>query len=117
MSRSAGILGENIAVSYLTKKGYKILDRNFQTKFGEIDIIATERECIVFVEVKMRSSDVFGIPASAVTWEKLNKIIISAEFYLKVNKKSDLTWRIDVVEIILPKNMSPIVRHLENVTM
>ena len=67
MSRSLGQQGEQIAVQYLKAHGYKILERNYRCRVGEVDIIAEDQGDLVFVEVKARSSKVFGNPAEAVT--------------------------------------------------
>ena len=73
-SKNIGDMGEKKAVKFLKKKGYRILETNFKTKFGEIDIIAKKEGCICFVEVKTRSSDNFGEPREAVNFYKQQKI-------------------------------------------
>ena len=72
-SKSIGDMGERRAVKFLKKKGYKILETNFKTNFGEIDIIARKGDYICFVEVKTRSSDNFGEPREAVNFHKQKK--------------------------------------------
>ena len=73
-NRKVGETGEQIAVDYLIKNGFTILNRNFRSgRFGEIDIIAEEDSCICFIEVKTRTSDTFGAPSEAVDHKKMQK--------------------------------------------
>jgi putative endonuclease len=65
-----GSKGEDLAVRFLEKKGYRILSRNFRTPVGEIDVIAEDRNTLVFIEVKTRTDDSFGHPFEAVTFRK-----------------------------------------------
>ncbi len=108
---SLGDWGEKIAVNYLMKQGYQILDRNYKTKLGELDIVAKEGDIIVFVEVKTRSSRSFGLPQEAVNFKKQNKIMRMAMQYLQNRDLKD-TWRIDVVGIVMSKN-----RRVENIDL
>ena len=97
--REFGQAGESLAVRYLKKNGYKILEQNYRTKLGEIDIIAKDRDTIVFVEVKARRSGRFGNPKYAVTLKKQRKISMVALYYLKAVKQNDAKARFDVVAI------------------
>lgn len=97
--KTLGHKGEDIAASYLKKKGYKILHRNYKTPLGEADIIAKEKNIIVFIEVKARSSDAFGQPFEAVNYRKQEKLKKIALYYLKHNK-IELPVRFDVISII-----------------
>lgn len=94
-----GEKGEFIAERHLKKKGYKILERNYRTKLGEIDIIAKEKKTIVFVEVKTRRSWQFGNPKGSVTPAKQRKISMVALQYLKTIDRSNTKARFDVVAI------------------
>lgn len=85
-TRIIGAKGEDIASSYLTSKGYRIIDRNFQTKLGELDIIAEKGEFIIFIEVKYRSNLSFGYPYEAVNSHKLFKLQKMVEVYMVTNK-------------------------------
>lgn len=97
-----GDLGEKIATNFMLKSGYKIIDKNFKCKIGEIDIIALDKNNIVFVEVKTRTSTKYGIPSDAVNLFKQNKIINVAKFYLSLNNKFiNLSARFDVIEVFL----------------
>lgn len=115
-TRSQGNLGEDRAAEFLISKGLSILDRNFRSKFGEIDIIAKDKGCIVFVEVKMRSSSLFGTPKEAITSQKIQKIILAASFYLKSINNENAQYRIDAVEVD-KRGDEMTLRHIENVTM
>ena len=94
-----GRRAEDFAVKLLEGKGYKIIDRNFRSRFGEIDIVATEGTTLVFVEVKARWSNKFGSPEEAVTPSKLWKIRKTAEYYALINSKTNQKMRIDVVAL------------------
>jgi len=103
-----GEKGESIAVRYLKKKGYKILEKNYRTKLGEIDIIAKDKDTLVFVEVKSRRSWQFGNPKAAVTPAKQRKISKVALYYLKTNDRSNAKARFDVVTITATRDKSQI---------
>lgn len=94
----SGSAGEKYACKMLTKKGYKILSRNFQTRFGEIDIVCRDNDYIVFVEVKTRSQQYVGSGREAVNYSKQSKIIKAAVQYLQQNPL-ELQPRFDVVEV------------------
>jgi len=96
-----GKKGEDIAVKYLKKKGYEILDKNYKTSIGEIDIIAKDKDIIVFIEVKTRITKRFGEPFESITKEKKYRIFKIALFYLTKNKNlSHLQIRFDVISIL-----------------
>ena len=99
-TKSTGINeGEKLAGEYLKKTGYKIICRNYKTKMGEIDIIAMDKNVLVFVEVKQRKSAHFGAPREFVGYEKQRKIKNTAKLYILKNKYTgDL--RFDVVEVL-----------------
>ncbi len=94
-----GKLGEGKAEKYLKKKGYKILERNYKNKIGEVDLIAQDGEYLVFIEVKTRSSEKYGMPSEAVNREKQRKYGLLAKSYLSFNDKLDSPVRFDVIEI------------------
>lgn len=112
-----GKQGEDFAASYLIHKGYTILKRNFRVRYGEIDIIATQHNTLVFVEVKTRSNDYFGQPEEAISQKKIREIIKTSQIYKEsIHNVPDLE-RIDVIAIIMNHNgkMTQI-NHIENVT-
>lgn len=98
--RNFGSIGEKIAADYLINNGFTILDKNYRSgRFGEIDIIAAENEYICFVEVKTRTSSLFGTPIEAVGYEKRKKIKALAWTYIKHKNLGERNMRFDIVEI------------------
>lgn len=97
-NKITGQCGEDAAAQLLKKKGIKVIERNYKNKIGEIDIIARDKENLVFVEVKTRSSEKFGTPAEAVTYYKKQKIVNTARVYLMKNP-TDLNIRFDIIEV------------------
>ena len=95
---------ESLAVRYLKKNGYKIIEHNYRNKIGEIDIIAKEKGTLVFVEVKARKTHVFGNPKWAVTPKKQRKISMVALYYLKATKQTHVKARFDVVALSSAKD-------------
>ena len=110
-----GGFGEEVAAKYLKSRGYSIMERNFRTPFGEIDIIAERDGCVVFLEVKTRISDHFGPPLEAITWAKKRKIIQNCQYYLKCKK---ILWgpcRIDAMGIKLDGDRRvELIRYVKN---
>ena len=102
-TRSFGEQGEEYAVELLKKKGYKIIERNFRTKFGEVDIVARLGDRLVFVEVKTRWSKKFGLPEEAVTPRKLAKIRRVAQYFLLSHPRLPQKAQIEVVAIEVNK--------------
>lgn len=100
-NKEIGKIGENIAAQYLEKRGYQIIERNFQCKIGEIDIITKDKDEIVFVEVKSRKVLSYGKPADAVNSIKKKHIYRAAQYYLLIHNQLDTYTRIDVIEVYL----------------
>jgi len=98
-TKDFGNYGESVAVDLLIQKGYLILDRNFKSKFGEIDIIAKNNDTIVFIEVKVRRSIRYGYPEEAVNKHKLKKIKKVAQYYLQTNNVTSPV-QIEVVSLL-----------------
>ena len=96
-----GKLGEDIACKYLENQNYKIVERNFSCKQGEIDIIAWEetKQELVFIEVKTRKSFHYGKPAEAVDRTKKKHIYQAAQYYVYINKIRNIYLRFDVIEV------------------
>ena len=94
---SIGCEGEEIAVKKIKKKGYKIIERNYRTRLGEIDIIARDGEYTCFVEVRMRKNNDFGSPADTIDERKQQKIIKAAKKYALEKKLYDTPMRFDAV--------------------
>lgn len=99
--RKFGIIGEKIAQGYLRNKGYEILQTNFYTKRGEIDIICKNDNYIIFVEVKTRTNLKYGTPAMAVNSIKKKHIKFAAKMFLYLNKLNGYDVRFDVVEVFI----------------
>lgn len=113
LNREIGRRAEDIAEKTLKEKGYVILERNFSNRFGEIDIIAKEKDVLVYVEVKAKTETVFGLPEEMVNGKKLQKIRHMASIY--TNGKT-LPCRIDVIAIVLtPEGQCTRLTHYENV--
>ena len=99
-----GKRGEDLAAAYLIKAGYRILCRNYRAPEGEIDLIAEQKGTLVFVEVKSRSSDLFGEGYEAVNTAKQKKLRRLALFYLQEHGKSYRQMRFDVLSLLLSRN-------------
>jgi len=93
-----GAYGENLAAEFLQRRGFKILEKNFSCRAGEIDLIALDGAEVVFVEVKTRTSDNYGLPEYAVDWRKLQKILKSSILWRNWRNDRHL-WRIDAVSV------------------
>lgn len=111
-----GRVGETYAVSFLKEHKYTIVSTNFRSKFGEIDVIATDGDQLVFVEVKTRSSTVFGTPADAITPKKLRSVIKAAEYFILVNNHAQ-NYRIDAIEVFMNGNTISSINHIKNITL
>jgi len=100
--RALGIRGEDLAVRYLKKKGYKIIERNYRCQWGEIDLIAHHKGTLIFVEIKSRSSSGFGLPQDAVDRFKQEKLIQAAKAYMAEHYVYEtIPARFDVVAVRL----------------
>lgn len=111
---SAGPLGERACAQSLRKKGYRILDANYRTRFGEIDMIARRGPYIVFVEVKTRGPGALAPPMESVTPAKRQKVVRTAALYLAAHPCA-LQPRFDVMEVELDgRGAVREIRHLEN---
>jgi putative endonuclease len=99
--KALGRKGEELALRFLKKKGYRVLERNYVCKMGEMDIIATEKDTLVFVEVKTRTSTTFGPPQLAVNPTKQMQLSKVALNFLKQKNLEDVKARFDVVAILL----------------
>lgn len=109
-----GQSGEAFAAAFLEKKGYRVLERNYRSRFGEIDLIAQDGKTIVFVEVKARRTLRWGDPAQAVHHRKQQKIFQVAQLYLMRQEKEDVPCRFDVVEVIITPDGSSRIHHILN---
>lgn len=115
-SNELGAWGEEKAVRYLTRRGYQILDRNFRSRFGEIDIIAKKGDELVFVEVRLRRSTAHGTPEETVDHRKQEKLRKTAQYYLLCNP-TELQPRFDVLALYAHKGTDtwPLpLKHIKN---
>ncbi len=118
--RRIGTLGEKYAVKYLKKQGYKILEKNFVADGNEIDIIATKKDILAFVEVKTRTIGTDNPyeprPASAVMSGKQKKIIKTAKLYSSAHpeKSKEKLHRLDIIEVYLEKGKANTINHMES---
>ena len=109
-----GHRGEDLAVDFLFAKGYRILNRNWRIKAGEIDIIAQDGDMLVFCEVKSRTSNRWGTGAEAVDGRKQRKIVQVATLFLQRYHLSNQRCRFDVIEIMQPARHEPQIQHFIN---
>jgi putative endonuclease len=109
-----GALGERAAKTYLQKAGLKFLTANFRSQRGELDLVFRDADCLVFVEVKTRSSEDWTRPAAAVNAEKRRRLSRCALDYLRLLKNPPVKIRFDVVEVLLRDGAVAEVRHLPN---
>ncbi len=94
-----GRTGERLAEQALLQRGYRILERNFRCRYGEIDLVAEHEQELVFVEVKTRRGTAFGLPEEAVTPRKQRTILTVAAHYLELHACAERSWRVDVVGV------------------
>lgn len=107
--RQFGNSAEKLAARFLISKGMKIIKNQYQTRAGEIDLIARDGDEIVFVEVKARRGHEFGYPEESVTQTKLRKIQTTAELFLQKNRLQGAPYRIEVVAIEYQDGHDPII--------
>ena len=113
-----GESGERIAARFLRQNEYQLLEQNFTSRYGEIDIIALKADCVVFVEVKARTSDSFGLPEASVTPAKLERIQNTALLWLQAHPEAPEDWRIDVIAIRMDgKQHVQDIKHFINVQL
>jgi len=112
--KNSGKRGEAIAQSYLKKQGYKIIEKNYNTKLGEIDIVASDRDCICFTEVRSINTGRFDAPEYTIDRRKQNQITKVALMYIKSKGLEDRNCRFDVVCIEAVDSPSPNVRLIKD---
>lgn len=105
--KDTGILGEKIALRYLTEHGYEIIETNYRCREGEIDIVTRKDDCIVFVEVRAKRNRLFGMPEESVTATKKEHLRAVAHRYYENHTDLPESWRIDFVAVELTKTGQP----------
>jgi len=114
-NQDLGIRGEDLAAEFLESTGMVVLERNWRTRYGEIDLIAQDGAVLVFVEVKTRSGLGYGTPAEAVTHRKAERIRRLAGMWLAAQTRRWSHIRVDVVTVLLRRGYAPVVTHLRQV--
>lgn len=112
-----GERGEALAWNFLKRQGYSILEKNYRTRFGEIDVIARKKDVLVFLEVKTRRSHAFGLPLEAVDWKKRQKLIRVAEAYLQAKRLENRAARFDILSVTWDGRSEPDFSLLEDAFM
>lgn len=116
MRKKIGEIGERLACDFLKRKGYKIIDQNYRTRGGEIDIVAKEGDFFVFVEVKTRTNRTFGFPEEAIDSRKLHKLAQTAEQYFIAHHLYNQNYRIDAVSVEIDQETGKMeIRHEKDV--
>ena len=110
-----GALGETVAAAHLEAQGLRVVDCNFRTRYGEVDIIAEDAGTLVFVEVKTRRSLAFGTPEESVTPRKRARLAKVAAAYLQLHGLEQRNWRIDVVGVALQRTGPATINHVRAV--
>ena len=110
-------LGEEKACEYLKKHGFKIIERNFRKGYGEIDIVATHENTLVFIEVKTRTSNSFGSPLESITYWKLKSLIKTAQYYKMTHSNLPDSLRIDAISVALFENQTEKIEHVKNISV
>jgi putative endonuclease len=108
-----GKWGEDVAAEYLQKRGAVILARNVRTPYGEIDIIASQNNITIFVEVKTRTSNKMGLPETSINARKLEHMLNAAQYYCAEHQIDH--WQLDVISIEGKEGGTPRITHFENV--
>lgn len=114
LRKKVGVTGEDFAAAYLWKRGLRVIEKNFRSRCGEIDLIALDRDTICFVEVKTRRSLTFGEGSESVIRHKQRKIIKTAFYYLKCKNWDERDFRFDVISILVNGSGEPQIEHFEN---
>lgn len=114
MTLLLGRKGEELAAKHLEKHGYKIIERNYRIRGGEIDLVALQGNTLVFIEVKTRTSHKFGLPEESITRHKLKFLERAALFYRASRKNLPLAERIDVVTVDFTDSNQPKINLIKN---
>lgn len=113
-----GDWGEDAVGRYLEKQGYRILDRKYRCRWGEIDLVARDGSDLVFIEVRTRRSKLFGTPQESMTEAKVGRLVAACEDYLEKHvdekSRSETVWRIDLVSVHPARGRAPRIEHLRH---
>lgn len=98
-TQKIGAQGEDMALKFLQQQGYRLLDRNFRTHYGELDLVMMDKDEIVFAEVKKRASNDYGYPEEMVNWKKKKHLLKTAHIYLDRKRLDEFFYRFDTIAI------------------
>lgn len=116
-TKQTGNYGEDLACEFLKKQGYKILERNYRIRGGEIDIVCKDGETLVFVEVKTRFTHDFGLPEESMTFWKIKALLKTAKFYVLKSKWGDKEYRLDFISVDFADDpQNPKIELIKNIT-
>lgn len=114
--KETGKVGEELARTYLEEHGYKIVEQNWHTRYGEIDLIAENKDFVAFVEVRTRVGEQFGMPEETLNYTKMQRILRNAHGYMG-RKRTTKPYRIDAICVVLDRDHRPKrINHYENIT-
>lgn len=113
-NRKIGNFGEMLVITYLENLNYKVLDKNYYTKYGEIDIIAKDKQEYVFIEVKTRTSQKFGRAVEAIDINKQEHIKKASKVYIYLKRLENKYIRYDIIEVYFWNNNKYCINHLKN---
>lgn len=117
INQATGKTGEDLAENFLKENGFRVIEKNFNGRYGEIDIIALDQDTLVFVEVKTRTSSQFGNPLEAITFWKLKTLIKTAQFYKLTHQNLPESLRIDAVAVeLFPNGELKNIEHVKNIS-
>ena len=117
-TKTTGNYGEDLACKYLKNQGYKILERNYRIRGGEIDIVAKDKDILVFVEVKTRFSHEYGSPAESMTFWKIQSLLKTAKFYIQKIGWGDKEYRLDFISVDFSEDReNPEIELIKNITL
>lgn len=112
---AVGRYGEDVAAAHVEASGWRVLDRNWRCRHGELDLVGMDGDELVVVEVKTRRSTAYGTPAEAVTWRKLARVRRLAAAWLAEHDVRVASVRVDVIAVMLPRAGAAQVEHLRGV--
>ncbi len=116
-TKITGDYGEDLACKYLQKLGYKILERNYRIRGGEIDIVCKENDTLVFVEAKTRYSHEFGLPSESMTFWKIKALLKTAKFYIQKINWGEKEYRLDFISVDFTNSReNPQIELIKNIT-
>ncbi|MFK4370231.1 putative endonuclease [Paenibacillus sp. RC82] len=110
--KAKGALGEQAAASFLENLGYRIIERNWRCRSGEMDLIASREDILVFIEVRSRSSSNYGTPAESITARKITQVRQTAAVYLHMNGIGDVPIRFDMISVRLIDETAVVTEHI-----